>query len=416
LPEATGVPATLPVLDYCTPWLNASPGRLDTPVAGAAVDLEIPDSIALTERFQRPVQPSQEADGHVPVTISEDEDFQMRFCPPRLLDGAFLILLLPLAGVFCPLPPSVAMAQAAKAAAKASGDTAPSQVRLQTSDGVDLAVWYYPAPKESGVQATVILIHDVGAGSHASLEKLAIALQRGGCAVVCPDLRGHGDSLSRADGDSTAAARPAAIKADLLRRADLEVIAAARGGTKRDQALIRGDIETVRDFLVEKAAEGEVDLDRLCVVGSGVGGTLASLWTAADWAWPPLASGPQGRQVRAVAVINPIWAYKGLSLSPALAAEPLKTTIPVMILAGGSERDAAKLAEQMKRFRPRGWFEQRLGEEPAKAKSLASSADASSFFIQVDSPLSADKLATEPETADRLLKFFGLSLDGPPKK
>jgi alpha-beta hydrolase superfamily lysophospholipase len=343
----------------------------------------------------------------------------MRSNPARLFQGVSVISV---AIAFAAVPPQPAQGQTVTASAeKPAGDSKTSvaqdsgQLRLQTSDGVDLAVWYYPAPKNGGIQASVILVHDVGEGSHASVERLAIALQRGGCAVVAPDLRGHGKSLSRAAGDTAVASKLPPIRAEALRKSDLDLMAAARGGTKRDQALIRGDIETVRDFLVEKAAEGEVDLDRLCVVGSGVGGTLASLWTAADWSWPPLASGPQGRQVQAVAFVNPVWAYKGLSLSPALAAEPLKTTLPVMILAGSGERDALKLADQMRRFRPRGWFEHRLGAEPAKAKDLDSPADASSFFIQVDSPLSADKLATEPETADRLLKFFALVLEGPEK-
>ena len=169
--------------------------------------------------------------------------------------------------------------------------TGPLQESARTSDGVDLAIWYYPSATDEAL-ATVILVHDL-AGSHATLEPLAIGLQAAGLSVVAPDLRGHGDSTKR----EWPGGRTDTLKADRLLKADLEAVAVSQGGRVREQARLRGDLETVYAWIRRTAKSDKLlDATRLCMVGSGLGGTLASLWTAADAAWPPLASGPPGRQ------------------------------------------------------------------------------------------------------------------------
>ncbi|NBW88060.1 MAG: hypothetical protein EBR23_14840, partial [Planctomycetia bacterium] len=77
--------------------------------------------------------------------------------------------------------------------AAAGKENAPQELLLETSDGVAIAAWYYPLPKDAASLGTVILIHDID-GSHRTVEPLAKALQAAGCAVVAPDLRGHGAS------------------------------------------------------------------------------------------------------------------------------------------------------------------------------------------------------------------------------
>ena len=66
---------------------------------------------------------------------------------------------------------------------------------LETSDGVPLELAYYP-PKGKAL-ATVILVHDIdGSEKTLPLRRLAFGLQENGCAVVVPNLRGHGGSKS----------------------------------------------------------------------------------------------------------------------------------------------------------------------------------------------------------------------------
>jgi len=298
-------------------------------------------------------------------------------------------------------PPTAAGAAAATVA----------KLDLETSDGVALAAWYYAAPRDEKPLATVILVHDLE-GSHTSVESLALTLQQAGCAVVVPDLRGHGASAPR----SGTSGREEKNTASMLKKSDLEMMAATAGGRVREQAAIQGDIETVRNFIQRKAEAGELDMDRLCVVGCGTGATLAALWTAADAAWPPLASGPQGQQVRALVLISPVWVTKGLSIAPALASDAFKKETPIMVVAGADDRDAVRLADQMKRNRPREWFDQRAGQKFSAAKDLTKDeeatardvAKAASFlFMQANSKLTGDKLATEPAVgAAGLVKGF----------
>src|ERR1043165_8355902 len=77
----------------------------------------------------------------------------------------------------------------------------PAEVTLKTRDGVDLAATFYGSivGKEAG---PVIMLHQFK-GSRADFKELAAALQAKGCAVLVPDLRGHGGSTrqSGAGGD-----------------------------------------------------------------------------------------------------------------------------------------------------------------------------------------------------------------------
>ena len=138
------------------------------------------------------------------------------------------------------------------------------ELQLETSDGIRIAAWYYPAAEGSKADATVILVHDLD-GSHETVDTLARSLQVAGCAVVAPDLRGHGESGLRPDG-----VRGDAGDSRLLKKADLESIAAATGGSHRGQAALRGEIEAVRNWIKQKSETGELDIDRLCVVGCGL--------------------------------------------------------------------------------------------------------------------------------------------------
>ncbi len=337
----------------------------------------------------------------------------MALCP-RFLAFLSLLLVAAVSGMVPGSPVVAAPPAAADTEAEEKESLAePEELELETSDGVGLAAWYYAVPEDEPPLATVILVHDLD-GSHKSVEPLALALQKLGIAVVAPDLRGHGASTALLAPNG----KDDSIDPKTFKKADLELIAAAAGGRVRDQSAVRGDIEAVRNFIKQKSDAGELDIDRLCVVGSGVGATLAALWTVADWAWPPIASGPQGQQVRGLVLISPVWTTKGLSISPAMSADVLKRQLPIMVLAGRDDRDATRLAEQLKKQRPKEWFEQRAGQQPAKAKDLENVADATIFFMQADSTLSGDKLASERSAApaEKVKTFLSLILDKPKKR
>ncbi|NCA11010.1 alpha/beta fold hydrolase [bacterium] len=273
---------------------------------------------------------------------------------------------------------------------------------LETSDGVSLATWYYEPSEDAAPLATVILVHDFE-GSHKSVEPLALALREAGCTVAVPDLRGHGASKAQEGHDADLEIRQ-------LRKSDLELIAAGAGGRLREQSAVRGDLETVHRFLASRGAAGGSAEAPLVVIGCGAGATLAALWTAADWAWPPLASGPQGQEVKALVLVSPAWAAKGLTIQPALGTDAIRREIPLLVLVGKADRDGIRLFEQLKQKRPREWFDQRADKEFTKAKEVEKPDDATLFLVQFDTTLSGEKLAAEADTAPRIKTFLELVL------
>ena len=285
------------------------------------------------------------------------------------------------------------------------------ELQLETSDGIRIAAWYYPVAEGAEADATVILIHDVE-GSHEMVDSLARSLQGAGHAVVAPDLRGHGGS----------GFRPAGVKGDTgdprqLKKADLEAIAAATGGSHRGHAAIQGEIEAVRNWIKQKSESGDLNIDRLCVVGCGLGATLGSMWTAADWTWPPTTSGPQGKQVRALALISPVWASKGISMSLPMKSDAIQHRVPIMVLAGKSDRDAIRLFDQLKRYRHDAWFQQRVEPPSKNGRNPVAANDATVFFIETDSSLKGHDLANDPalNVADKIKVFINLALARSPE-
>lgn len=282
----------------------------------------------------------------------------------RSIGGAVLPLVVLIGGI-APKP-----SDAAPPAAATTELPPAVPLSLETSDGYPLAVWHYPTEATSPV-ATVILLHDLG-GSHETVEPLALALQQAGCAVVAPDLRGHGESiapdLARASGSRS--------PSDLLKRNDFAAMVATGGGRVRDQASLQGDIETVRNWLKSHSSNG---LDRLYLVGSGFGAALAAHWANADAAWPPLTSGPQGGDVKGLVLVEPTFVAKGFQILPALSREPLKTKLPVMVITGPNAKDADKVFEPLKRSRPDDWFDSR-----DQRGSPAKDSEATLVFAQLE--------------------------------
>jgi len=72
----------------------------------------------------------------------------------------------------------------------------PVEVTLPTADGAQLQTTYYPAERKHGKDAAAVILLHASGGNRADFNKLAVALQRAGCAVIAPDLRGHGGSTA----------------------------------------------------------------------------------------------------------------------------------------------------------------------------------------------------------------------------
>lgn len=264
----------------------------------------------------------------------------------------------------------------------------PVDVPLETSDGVAVVAWYYPVLEEKPPLGTVILVHDLG-GSHLTVEPLARRLQAGGYAVVAPDLRGHGDSpLKNLPGSPE-------DQHKLLKKPDFDMMVATRGGQKREQASVRGDLECVRNWIKQQAEDDKLLMEPLFVVGSGLGASLAATWTAADFLWPDLASGPQGRAVTGLIMVSPAFTSKGYSIATALTSEAMRRTVPLLVIAAADDRDAVKVFDQLKRQRPKSWFDSRHPFGEKKDGSPVKPVDATLALFVNEASTSGDALASQ---------------------
>ena len=217
----------------------------------------------------------------------------------------------------------------------------PENVRLQTKDGVGLSVTYYPS--SAGQEAApVVMLHD-HKGTQGMFAALARRLQTPGAddkhpsfAVVTLDLRGHGSSVKQT-----------------LPTGQLHEIDAAKLG-RQDIVNMGADLEAVRRFLVGKNDAGELNLNKLALLGVGMGATVAVNWAAADWVAPPLSIGKQGQDVKALVLVSPRWKYRGILLQQALRVQPLRQNAAWMLIYGDQDReataDALRLYRQLERF------------------------------------------------------------------
>jgi pimeloyl-ACP methyl ester carboxylesterase len=158
-------------------------------------------------------------------------------------------------------------------------------------------------------------------------------------AVVTVDLRGHGDSTKQ-------------ITAGGL-QFELD---AARLDKPGALAMAAVDLEAVRGFLVTKNDSGELNLNKLCLVGAGMGANVAANWAAQDWAAPGLAIRKQGQDVKALALISPPWSFKGLSMQGPMRFRPLLENVAWMLIYGEEDArakaDVRRIEKQLERYYP----------------------------------------------------------------
>jgi pimeloyl-ACP methyl ester carboxylesterase len=207
----------------------------------------------------------------------------------------------------------------------------PEELTLKTGDGIALAATYYPS--KLGKNAVPVILLHASKGNRGDLEELALKLQRAGHAVIAPDLRGHGDSTRLTD-------RPIELRA-------ADCLAMVDPG---------GDLETIKAYLMARNNAGELNIEKLGLVGVEMGAVVAINWAARDWSWPMLNTGKQGEDVKAVVLISPEWSFKGLRIQEAVAQENVRSDISFMIIAGKGNskmvQEARRLYTALERYHP----------------------------------------------------------------
>ena len=201
---------------------------------------------------------------------------------------------------------------------------------LVTGDGVALSATFYPGTK--GRESVPVILLHMWKGSRKDYAELAHLLQQNGHAVLVPDLRGHGDSKRWTVGARSGEVDVSRLTADHLR------------------AMVQRDMETLKAFLMKKNNAGELNIEKLCVVGAEMGASVALDWARHDWSWPPLVGKKQGQDVKALVLISPQWAFRGFSLKPAMNHPAVRSRLSVMLLVGGDDPKAASEVRQMERI------------------------------------------------------------------
>jgi pimeloyl-ACP methyl ester carboxylesterase len=217
---------------------------------------------------------------------------------------------------------------------------------LTTADGYNLHVSYYKSTMEKDA-AVVVLLHMKDGNRfvwQADSDGFAKKLQRDGFAVITVDLRYHGEN--KAGGGAAAAGN------------------ANQGGTgkkkgKKSQgldlkpadyeAMINLDMEAVKAFIYEEHEAGNLNMNKMGIVGPEMGASIAAAYTVLDWEKPPHDDGqpgfqtPRGQDVRALVLISPEEKYHGILMSK--LAPLLKdgaNQIAVLICSGNDLKEEAQ--------------------------------------------------------------------------
>jgi pimeloyl-ACP methyl ester carboxylesterase len=304
----------------------------------------------------------------------------------RLLDGGVWVFIA-LVGTAAPLVAQEKKAPAAKAEAAEPAEEQPQPFditgnELVTQDGVVLKATFFPGSKGKD-SVPIILLHS-WKGDRREFVTLALYLWRAGHAVLVPDLRGHGKSTLQYVGTGSRE-----LDAAKFLPADFALMATS-------------DMETLKGFLLKKNNAGELNLEKLCVVGGEMGASVALNWALIDWSWPIYPRLKQGQYVKGLVLLSPQRNFKGLNITPALNS-PLLAGVSIMLLVGNE--DPKQLAEvqrmhiTLERFHP-----------PPDAGQEAT--DQTLFFKGLDTKVQGTKLlgVRGLNVEQRIKKFIDLRL------
>lgn len=221
-------------------------------------------------------------------------------------------------------------------AAKGSTASGPTR-RAQDKDGkveeIDLlskgnvvikATYYHGS--EGKTTVPIILVHGED-GKRTDLDSLAKALQKDGHAVLAPDLRGHGDSL-------TVQGQERKLDAKRFRPADFA-----------DMAY---DIEACKKYFKELNNAEKCNIENLIIIGAGKLGSVLSLaYAAEDWRVAPFGSYKQGQDVKAVIMFSPVMREKGIQLNGYLRDASITREMSMFLIVNVNDATAKREADRL---------------------------------------------------------------------
>ncbi len=273
----------------------------------------------------------------------------------------------------------------------------PEEIDLTTEDGLQMKATYFAGTKgEESIP--VIILHGFNnrEGKHSRkdfTEKeqgLAAFLQaKLGCAVIVPDLRGHGQSINIKVGKRI-------DKLDKpLRPAQVA-------------AIVPEDLRAVKGFLWKRNNEKKLNLCKLTVIGVDEGAALALSYAADDavgYDQGEAKVGPLklGGFVKAVVLISPVTKVLGLNMAQVMRMQEITRDMPVMIALGNKGKERLADAERFRAF----FVKARPPAENNKPESISVW-----FYGKIDTTLQGPKLLDEPalKVPEKILAFMNVWL------
>jgi dienelactone hydrolase len=210
---------------------------------------------------------------------------------------------------------------------------------LPAADGLQLAMTYYPGPTYPDAPdrqiIPVVLLH-MWKQSRSDYKDLAPFLQRLGYAVLVPDLRGHGDSMH--------------VKGARKE----ETINAEKMSPKEFGLMVSQDMAAIKQFLWDRNNKGELNIDKLCIVGAEMGASVALSFALLDaeeqdrnHVLDPEHEYKLGRFVKALVLLSPERTFHAMSVVPALKHPAVQRDISVLILVGKQDSKALEDAKSI---------------------------------------------------------------------
>lgn len=260
-------------------------------------------------------------------------------------------------------------------------------VRLKTKDGFKLGATYFPS--NLGRDAVpIVILHDLNE-NRAVFNALARELQNPvgqelqSHAVLTVDLRGHGESKTQHGRNG----QTRQLESERLKPVDY-------------QNMVLQDMEAVRTFLRRKNDAGELNLNKLCLMGSGLGANVAAAYAGYDWSVAPLANVKQGQDVKALILASPKRSVGGLSIMKAFKNPDVRQSISVLLLYGAQDAAAAKDTKNV----------HKLLSKYHKTPPLAQRRERQDLFIfALPTSLKGTRLLTNPDF--NMLPKFDFFLD-----
>ncbi|MDO5113724.1 MAG: alpha/beta fold hydrolase [Planctomycetia bacterium] len=207
---------------------------------------------------------------------------------------------------------------------------------LKTKDGVQLSATFYPGNREKD-SIPVLLLHSWG-GSREEFATLAPFLQAQGCAVLVPDLRGHGLS-------NQVEVAPEEYEELTFKRFHPDIY----------EAMVLYDLPQLKRFLMKENNKGQCNIDKMGLVGIEMGGLLAGSYANRDWAThlKRRKKNPFMGDVKGIVAISMPKNFSGLKFVDTLNNPHWNQNMSALFLSGEGDRDverAKTLETQLRRM------------------------------------------------------------------